>query len=171
MITIITNKINTLNQNSYNNFVQEIEIYKLPCSCGLSGSLIKHGYYNRHIKTPGGIINISVLRVKCKHCAKTHAILPSLIVPYSGILLKEHLIIINTHISKASFEPIMLVNEYIDESNIRYILSQFLKYWEEPIRAFDLSTLDPPSTLALNCLKTFKRQFMQIKRTINILFC
>lgn len=170
MITIISNKINTLNQISYNNFLQDIEMHQLSCSCGLSGCLIKHGYYSRYIKTSYGNIPLSILRVKCKHCGKTHAIFPVLIVPYSNILLNTHLSIITTYISKSSFEPIMMDNEYIDESNIKYIIRQFLRHWKERIAAFRFSVFDSLDILSKQCLNTFKRQFMQIKGTRNILF-
>lgn len=171
MITIIADKINTLNQISYNNFLQNIEMHQLSCSCGLSGCLIKHGYYSRSIKTSCGIILLSIRRVKCKHCGKTHAIFPVLIVPYSRVLLNTHLSIITTYISKSSFEPIMMANEYIDESNIKYIIRQFLRHWKERIAAFGFSVFDSLDILSKQCLNTFKRQFMQIKCTANILFC
>lgn len=171
MITIISDKINTLNQISYNNFLQDIEMHQLSCSCGLSGCLIKHGYYNRSIKTSCGIIPLSILRVKCKHCGKTHAIFPVLIVPYSRVLLNTQLSIISAYISKSSFEPIMIDNEYIDESNIKYIIRQFIRYWKERIASFRFSVFDSLGALSKQCLNTFKRQFMQIKCTANILFC
>jgi len=169
MITIISNKINTLNQISYNNFLEDLEMNQLQCSCGLSGCLIKHGYYTRSIKTPHGIVQLSILRVKCKHCGKTHAIFPVLIVPYSRVLLNTHLSVITAYISKFSFEPIMMDNEYIDESNIKYIIRQFLRHWKERISAFNLSAFDSIEKLSMQCLNTFKRQFMQIKYISNIL--
>ena len=171
MITIITNKINTLNQISYNIFLENIEMHQLSCSCGLSGCLIKHGYYTRFIKTSHGIIQLSILRVKCKHCGKTHAIFPALIVPYSQVLLNTHLSIITAYISKSSFEPIMTANEFIDESNIKYIIRQFIRHWKERIASFEFSVFDSLDILSKQCLNTFKRQFMQIKCTENILFC
>lgn len=171
MITIISDKINTLNQISYNNFLQNIEMHQLSCSCGLSGCLIKHGYYTRSIKTSHGVIKLSILRVKCKHCGKTHAIFPVLIVPYSSVLLNIHLSIITAYITKSSFEPIMMANEYIDESNIKYIIRQFLRRWKERIASFRFSVFDSLDTISKQCLNTFKRQFMQIKCTTNILFC
>ncbi|WP_423236818.1 DUF6431 domain-containing protein [Clostridium butyricum] len=60
----------------------------------MSGQLIKHAYYNRHIKTPNGIIMLKILRVKCKCCNRTHAIFPECIVPYSQVLLNDHISII-----------------------------------------------------------------------------
>lgn len=94
-------------------------MHQFSCSCGLSGCLIKHGYYTRFIKTSHGIIKLSIFRVKCKHCGKTLAIFPALIIPYSQVLLNTHLSIIAAYISKSSFEHIMMANEYINESNIK----------------------------------------------------
>lgn len=170
MITIIADKINTLNQISYKNFLESINFHQLSCSCGMSSCLNKHSYYRRFIKTPEGKVPLSILRVKCKHCGVTHAIFPHLIVPYSQILLGEHIKIITAYISKTSFEPIMLRNISIDESNIRYIISRYLSHWKEIIAAFELSITDDILTLAKLCLSKFKRQFMQVKRTTNILF-
>lgn len=170
MITIISNKINTLNQKKYSKFLEDVDIYRLTCSCGLSGCLIKHAYYKRSIKTPNGLITLSILRVKCKHCGITHAIFPMLIVPYSKILLSDHISIIKAYTYKTSLEPIMIANECIDERNIRYVTLQYLTHWKERIAAF-LFSLDDMSLLVKQCLLTFKRQFMQIKCTPNVLFC
>ena len=87
----------------------------------MSGQLIKHAYYNRHIKTPNGIIELTILRVKCKCCNKTHAIFPTCIVPYSQVLLKDHLSILNLiivnpplnllcHIMNLYIKPILFSN-------------------------------------------------------------
>lgn len=62
----------------------------------------------------------------------------------------------------------MLSNEFIDESNISYIVKQYLKYWRELINSFKIS-LD--LSISKQCLNRFKRQFMQIKCTPNIIFC
>lgn len=171
MITIITDKINTFSQNSYNKFLDTINFHQLACSCGLSGSLIKHGYYKRSLKTSLGKISLSILRMKCKHCGKTHAIFLSFIVPYSQIQLNDHISIIKAHIKKTSFDPIMITTETIDEGNIRYILKNFKFYWKERLASFGFSISDPPDILCKNCLETFRRQFMQIKCTPNIQSC
>lgn len=167
MITNIGCKIKYFCQISYDNFIDSINFHKLTCFCGKSGNLIKHAYYKRTIKTPDGPIRIRILRVKCKCCERTHAIFPEEIVPYSQILLGDHLNIINAYNNKTPFEPIMKNNIYIDESNIRHIISQYLKHWKERIASFTIA-LD--FNLSFNCLCTFKRQFMQIKCTPNIIF-
>ena len=61
----------------------------------------------------------------------------------------------------------MLNNEFIDESNILYIIKQYLKYWKERIISFSIS-LD--LSISKQCLEHFNRQFMQIKCIPNILF-
>lgn len=167
MVTNSNIKIKSLTQKSYSEFVENINFNRLTCSCGMSGQLVKHAYYSRHIKTPNGIIELKILRVKCKCCNKTHAVFPVCIVPYSQILQEDHLAIIKAYNSHSSFEPIMLANEFIDESNISYIIKQYLKYWKELIISFKIS-LD--LNISKQCLHYFKRQFMQIKCTPNIKF-
>lgn len=167
MITNLSIKIKSLTQKKYNKFIENIDFSKLTCSCGMSGQLIKHAYYNRHIKTTKGIIKLTILRVKCKCCNKTHAIFPQCIVPYSQVLLKDYLAIIKAYNSKSSFQPIMASNEFIDESNVWYIIEQYLHHWKEIITSFKIS-LD--LSISKQCLNLFKRQFMQIKCIQNILF-
>lgn len=77
-----------------NNFLKNItkylnlgkEIYISPiydCKfCGYEGMLHRHGYYSRNVITKYYIKRINVLRVKCPSCNKTHAVLPSFLIPY-----------------------------------------------------------------------------------------
>jgi predicted RNA-binding Zn-ribbon protein involved in translation (DUF1610 family) len=62
------------------------EIYISPIygckSCGYEGMLHRHGYYSRNVITKHYIKRINILRVKCPSCGKTHAILPSFLIPY-----------------------------------------------------------------------------------------
>ncbi len=166
MITYFSKYFKSIDQKSYNSFVTELPIHKLTCSCGMSGCLTKHAYYNRKVKTPNGILKLRILRLICKSCRKTHAVFPICVVPYSQILLNDHLNITNTYKTGTSLEPIMLENEYIDESNIKYIIKQYLRHWKERLIAFKIP-LDSATTF--KCLKVFKRQFMQIKCIQNIL--
>lgn len=166
MITNLGIKIKSLDQEKYNNFLENVNFHKLTCSCEQSGQLTKHAYYNRRIKTSKGLIALRILRIKCKCCGKTHALFPEYIVPYSQILLNDHISIIKAYNDNSSFESIMMTNESIDESNINYIIKQYLRYWKERIAAFKIS-LD--FNMSKQCLKSFKRQFMQIKCVQNIL--
>lgn len=167
MITILTDKIKSFSQKNYIKFINELPFHKLSCTCKQKGSLIKHGYYSRSIKSPEGFIKLSILRVYCKSCKKTHAILPSWIIPYSRILCHDQVSIIHSYLNHLSFEPIMLSNLLIDESNIRYVIQQYLAHWKERIASFNGFLSD---FTVKECFKHFSRQFMQIKCTPNILF-
>lgn len=171
MITIISEKIKTFNQTSYDFLLDSININQLQCSCGHYGTLTRHAYYKRNFKAPDGInVEVMVLRVKCSHCGKTHAILPDCVVPYSQISLSDHICIINNHLAGTPQDDVMDNNPLIDESNTAYILRCFYKYWKQRLAAFSISLKSDISTLINRCFTHFSRQFMQIKCTTNILY-
>ena len=167
MITIFIKKSNPFSQTSYDHMIEHLPFHKLSCTCEQKGHLIKHGYYVRFIKLSGNLVKLRILRLFCKSCNKTHGILPSWIVPYSRISLKDHLKIIKSYLNKQSLEPIMIKNLLIDESNVKYILKKFNRLWKERLLSFRISLDDQ---LTLLCFKYFSRQFMQIKCTTNSLF-
>lgn len=169
MITVITNQINTLDQISYNKFIDSINYCNLECSCGIANCFNIHGYYYRYVKSIIRKISLQIQRVKCKHCNKTHSIFPHIIVPYSQILLPDQISIIAANSEKKILETIMTNNESIDESNIRHIVKQHSKYWKERILSIGLTITDDILTLSEKCLREFKKQFMQIKYIPNIL--
>ncbi|MGD9679317.1 MAG: DUF6431 domain-containing protein [Vulcanibacillus sp.] len=167
MITIPTTKIKSFTQKNYDELINTLPFHKVSCTCGQLGKLIKHGYYIRSIKTPDGLVKLKILRVKCKSCKRTHAILLDFIVPYSQILLKDHISIIQVFEKQLSFESIMLSNLLIDEGNLRYIIKQYLHHWKEKLLAYKKVF---NASVSEHCFTIFKRQFMQIKQVPNILF-
>lgn len=170
MITVIIENFKVFSQKRYNKFLNGINIHKLPCSCNIKGQLVKHGYYKRKIKIPGQINTIKILRLKCESCGKTHAVFPKEIVPYSQIPLQDQIVIIQTYLLGESFDTIMITNEFIEENNIKYIINNYRNYWNERLQSYKISIFDKVKVLASKCLNTFKKQFMQIKHTPNILF-
>lgn len=167
MITIFSQKIKSFSQNNYDHLIRSIDFHKLSCTCGQKANLVKHGYYKRSLKVASSLITLSILRVKCNSCNRTHALLPSCIIPYSQVSYEDHLSIIHIYLSHSSFEPLMLHNLLIDEGTIRYIIRQYLAHWKERIASFAGVISD---SLLFPCFKFFKRQFMQIKCTPNCLF-
>lgn len=166
MITYFIEKLNTLNQELYDDSIKDIQLHTLTCSCHHSGCFIKHGYYTRKIKTKEGVVHLRILRLYCKECGKTHALLLSTIVPYSQILLHDHLSIIKESEQKA-LASFMEENLLIDESNIAYIKNQFNKYWKQKLISFSIKLDEQLTSL---CFRFFHRQFMQIKCTTNLLY-
>ncbi len=101
MIICFNEKINNFNQNNlkkFNNYDKKVEylqslmptitdVNELKCPyCKAKNSLIKYGHYKRNISVYDNnqIENylVSVQRVMCKSCGKTHALLPNFVVPY-----------------------------------------------------------------------------------------
>lgn len=87
MITIKTENYNHISQDFYNKIIDSLDLTLISCTCGHSGSLIRHGSYKRKIPLKDRIITLTVVRVYCKHCGHTHALLLSSFVPYSQIPL------------------------------------------------------------------------------------
>ena len=111
-----------------------------------------------------GTIYLRIIRVICKACGSTHALLLSCLVPYSSIDLESHKRIINND----DVDELMIEISDIDESNVAYILKMFNKYFKERLLSVNIKVSD--DDLVFNCFNYFKRQFMQIKCTANILF-
>jgi len=168
MITIFPTKIKSFSQNSYNMMINHLPYHRLFCSCSQKGCFIKHGYYKRFIKVSGELCELKILRLICTCCGKTEAVLPSWIVPYSQILLKDIITVVKAYLKKSSFENIMIKNLLIDESNIRYIIRQFNRHWRERLASFKISINN--KFITIMSFRKYNRQFMQIKRTSNILF-
>lgn len=166
MITYKTKKHNIIKQDIYDKHIESLQRHKIKCSCGHLGCLIIHGYYIRKIKTPFGKIALRIVRLLCKECGKTHAVLPDSIVPYSQITIEDHILILRAT-TKEDHNKIMEDNLCIDESNISYIKRNYKKHWKERLRTYKIS-LD--YNLTSLCLLYYKRQFMQIKCTINLLY-
>lgn len=166
MITVNYENDNPISQFIYENIINDIDFMSVTCpSCNHSGHLIKYGHYPRSLKTCDGTITLRILRVKCNLCGKTHAVLLVDIVPYSQIPLDDHLAIIQSDSSED--DSILDENPNLDISDIRYIRKQYNRYWKAKIISFRISF---DYDLSISCFRYFKKQFMQIRSTINSLY-
>lgn len=91
MILLNSKKCNTNFNDLLNLYDNGNSNCQISCPCCNSSDLICHGYYNRIVifEIDGSFIqkNITIKRVKCKHCSKTHALLPMDIIPYKHAIL------------------------------------------------------------------------------------
>lgn len=168
MITLNTDINNTLTQKTYNQLIANLQFHRLTCTCGHSGSLSVHAYYIRSLKVPEGILRLRICRLVCSCCGRTHALLPSVIVPYSQIPLQEQVEIISAYETSGSSDPVMSRNPSIDESNCAYIIRQYYRHWKQRLLSERIDICD--ISLVSRCFTAFFRQFMQIKSTPNVLF-
>lgn len=167
MITVLFEDCNDFSQNYYNQVIDDLQLNMVECTCGKKGCLIRYGHYRRSVKLVSGLLRLNVQRVWCRACEVSHALLPSLLVPYSQIILEDQQAILRCVEDGGSPVPIMERNNLIDENNVKYIIRQYRKHWRERIRSLGLSL---SNGLAIRCIMAYSRQFMQIHRTRNQLF-
>ena len=169
MITIYTEESTTISQKSYDDIIAAVNIRELKCICGKCGCLIRHGSYKRTIKVPGGELLLRVSRVKCSDCGCTHALFISSIIPYSQICLKDQTLIINCFEDKSGYDEIFKSNQSFDENDVRSVILRYRRYWREYVLSSGIS-LFPLKSLVKSCFTIFRKQFMQIKDTKNVLY-
>lgn len=167
MITVLFPSDKPFSDVLYYTFLQNLNLFLIECTCHKKGCLIFYGWYTRKVKLPTELLTLSVQRVRCKECGKTHALIPSLLVPYSQITLKDQQDILILAENGLPPADVMERNTLIDENHVRYIIRQYKKHWKERLLSISLAIRD---SLVIPCLSAFSRQFMQIHKTPNILF-
>lgn len=156
----------TISQKAYDNIIASLYLPNIQCPCGHTGGLVHHGSYERTVKAPDGAFRLRICRVKCTFCGHTHAILPSSVIPYSQIPLKEQVDIIHSYEQKSGYTEILSSNLSIDENNIQSVILRYRRFWHQVLRLFQLS-LYPIPKLIKQCYSAFQKQFMQIKNIPN----
>ena len=169
MITVFTKNCKKISQKIYDDIIGSLPAVSLTCPCGCSGCLTEHGSYNRHVKEPEGKILLTVRRVLRTVCGATHALLLSSVVPYSQVPLRDHAAIAEAHETDGNPADVMDGNPELSPGQVFYILSLYLRYRRERLKAehIPLSSLH---ALTDGCFAAYSRPFMQIKKTVNILF-
>lgn len=169
MITVSVDFCNPISQKIYDDVINSLQFHCLTCTCGHSGCLTIHGYYDRTVKSGHSDLRLHVCRVICSECGHTHALLLSSIVPYSQVSLPDQVDIIEHARSDGDFSAVMDTTPSIDESCVRSVIRRFRHHWEQ--RLLSQSILISLSMFFIRCcFSAFCRQFMQIKSTPNILF-
>lgn len=169
MITVQTKNYNLISQDFYNKTINSLDLNLIPCTCGHSGCLIRYGSYKRNIQLADRVLTLSVVRVYCKSCGHTHALLLSSMVPYSQIPLSIHIRLIDAHERKIPPQSVLTDQCCIDENNWKSILRNYRLHWKQRLLSIGCFPADI-SSLVPKCFSFFSRQFMQIKTTRNKLF-
>ena len=167
MITILTENYKTISQEIYDEIIGNLEIMRLSCTCGHSGCLERHASYSRSLRIFGEKIVIQILRVRCRECGRTHAILLSIMVPYSQIPYADQQSIVAGYENGEKSSEILNRNWLIDEREISYIICRYKKHWKERLASIGINIA--AESLLSRCIEAYGRGFMQIKKTPNIL--
>ena len=169
MITIKTENYNLISQDFYNKTIDSLDLNLISCTCGHSGCLIRYGSYKRKVQMKEEILTLTVVRVFCTACKRTHAILLSSMVPYSQIPLNVQITAIHAYESGRPLSHALTGQCFIDENNLKAMIRANRLHWKERLRSACLSFTEWGS-LVIGCFSHFSRQFMQIKTTVNKLF-
>ncbi len=157
-----------ITQEIYGEVTANLPLYRMHCSCGHAGCLVRHGYYSRRLKTRQGTIVLRILRVKCRECCRTHAILPEIVVPYSQIPVDLQQFMLLYPLGSHELESLMEANSDISESNILAVRSRYRRNWKERLLTMGISLETGIADLIQRSFSVFHRQFMQIRRGINL---
>lgn len=169
MITIFLSENNPISQKSYDDAINQLDPFCLPCTCGCSGSLIRYGFYLRYVKAGGTKFPLIIRRVLCQSCGHSHALIPSDLVPYSQIPLEDHVSLIEAFEKGNDPKTILDANPEIDDRTPFRLIRMYLRYWRERLLS-ERIILRPLVRLTRQCLSLFGKQFMQIKNTPNIFY-
>ena len=169
MITVYTENYNLISQEFYNKTIDSLDLNLISCTCGHSGCLIRYGSYKRNVQLTDRVLSLSVVRVYCKACGHTHALLLSSMIPYSLIPLILHVRLIHAYEHEIGFRNILAEQYLVDENNLKSIIRNYRLHWKQRLLSMRLPFPDIPSLVSA-CFSLFSRQFMQIKSTSNKLF-
>lgn len=165
MLIVLTHMIANITVSYYSQITSSLDLMSLPCpSCHEHGMHV-FAYYMRYVKNPGCAdkTKIRILRVRCIHCGATHAVLPSSIVPYSQITMKDTVAIIEAQ-SKEDAQMILDNNIHISAEDFRLTKLRFQNFWKS--RILNIKASLGNDSFFSECISVFKMQFMQIPLTI-----
>ena len=169
MILISVKDYNQFSQVYYDSIVNHLQFHRLSCTCGHSACLSVHAYYERGIFLPEGALSLRICRLRCSECGRTHAILPSSIVPYDRISLSDQHRIICAYEDGSDRNAICEENPSVDENNVKAVIRRYLLFWIQRLLS-EAIRLTEIQSLVHDCFAFYSMQFMQIRRTFNKLF-
>ena len=162
MLTYQVNDFKSFSQKFYDDCVNRIDFFSVQCTCGHKGCLTRHGFYNRNVRTDNGTVTLSILRVRCSECGRTHAVLLSSMVPFSQISVLNQFDII-----LGNGQRVMDNNPDINESSCSHIRRSYRFFFFEFLRGENTPLSDIRQIISV-CLNKLKRQFMQMKCSMKL---
>ncbi len=168
MITVIVQNYNQFSQDFYDSIVNSLQLHRLTCSCGRSACLNIHGYYKRQVHSADGSFILRIQRLRCSECGRTHAILLSSIVPYQQLSLEDQRLIVQAFEERSAPLAVCTPQGSIDENNVKSVILRYRRHWQERLRAEKIP-LAPVNDLAIRCFARYFSQFLQIRRSKNLL--
>lgn len=188
-------------QTEYNRLAKQALAVGINCTTpGCEGQYTSNGFYSRTFYIGRVKIQLNIMQVRCLKCGKTHAILLSVMVPYSRLLVAVHVRVAQEY-EKAfkvveeqkkatapsgtsvtvteeevlqSADPKILEiadDEYlVDVEDFYSIARLYSRVWRDKLRTHGVSILNPDITQI--CFRAMNAQVMQPRlRYANYLVC
>lgn len=169
MITVIVQDFNNFSQDFYDSVVNSLQLHRIRCSCGHSGCMVVHAYYERQIHSSDGSFTLRIQRLRCSECGRTHAVLLSSIVPYQQLPVEDQRLIVRAFDGHSGPMAVCTPQGAIDENNVKAVILRYRRHWRERLRA-ERIPLAPAAGLILRCFACYASQFLQVRRSANVLF-
>jgi len=158
-----------MDQQRYDEMLSGLELAKIECVCSSRGMKV-HGYYERSIHSSEGKTKLRVMRLKCPCCGRTHAVLPSVLVPYQQLCVRDQHQMVIAYEKGESPENVCTPEAAFDENNVRSVIRRYKKFWRAKIRQLGEDFHTDLCGLLDLCRMMFSAQFMQIRDAGCVIF-
>lgn len=164
MITYHYENIKIDSQEDYDNFVDNVNLFKCTCPCcGCVGGFNLHGVYTRRVFFSNGQEKLYVQRIRCVHCGSTHSLFPSCIVPYQRMMVEHQVMLLNEIEETGEINEIGEALPYLEGDYLFYLYEKFiLKGWKQRLQSMKLTIKNEILELIRRSFDEFRVQFLQI---------
>lgn len=152
MISLNFGNFNT-DIEAYNKLVVNLDVCSITCPHCKHADMVRHAYYTRYINISGEKIKLTILRIKCKTCGTTHAVLPSFVVPYLHHPIEQ----LQSMIVIGKTDETSLSQEYETK-----LIRKIKKRWLQIVMSFGLELKSELFKLVKRASMNIRRCFMQI---------
>jgi len=127
----------------------------------------KHGYYKRKYKDGSDKLLrvLEILRLICKKCRKTHALLLPCIVPYKWLLLWQQLqLIYFNHLKLEDKKEELMIIYDVDEKYLQVLENTYKYLWAKTLSVDNIicATLEELFFIQYECNKSFMQKAKRI---------
>lgn len=139
---------NHLFQKLYNEMTSHVHFESIRCPYCNQCHWAFHAYYERSFFFGRRYFSITITRVICMHCKRTHAILPDFLVPYSRT-------------------PFSLIIEAVNDPSLSALDDSHISYWKNRCAHSDTVSyflLCIVSKRSFSCVLLFPHDFLAFSR-------
>lgn len=170
MIPLVSKKFNRIiTKSNYFEVIHSLNLNSILCSkCKSLNCFSIHGYYVRYVRYGNILIKLIILRIRCKCCGITHAVLPYSIIPYTQRTLDDTIIIYDWISSGTSFNHALIAEHPSIFLSALFILKRSFHLWKDVMASISLN--DSLSHVFVSCFHLMHRNLSQMRYTFTDFF-